>query len=146
MEYAQNVLGIHDAQHQEINPGAPDPFISQLACSLAGQTQTVRITPGSQAYRFYGRGTSVESFNCGYGLNEAFHEKFNQGPLEVGGVDDNGLFRIVELPGHRFFMATLFLPQLTSTPDRPHPLIAAFLNAAIAFRKEKDSGSVDREA
>jgi CTP synthase (UTP-ammonia lyase) len=39
---------------------------------------------------------------------------------------------MVELTGRRFFMATLFLPQLSSTPTTPHPIIMAYLQAALA--------------
>lgn len=38
IEYARNVLGIIDAQHEEYNKESTALFISQLACSLAGKT------------------------------------------------------------------------------------------------------------
>jgi CTP synthase (UTP-ammonia lyase) len=42
--------------------------------------------------------------------------------------------RAIELPRHRFFVATLFQPQLSSTAEEPHPLILAYLEAAGAFK------------
>jgi CTP synthase (UTP-ammonia lyase) len=33
------------------------------------------------------------------------------------------------LAGHPFFVGTLFIPQLSSRPESPHPLIAAFIKA-----------------
>ena len=33
-------------------------------------------------------------------------------------------------------MATLFVPQLSSEPGDPHPLMVAFLEAAAAFHKK----------
>jgi CTP synthase (UTP-ammonia lyase) len=33
----------------------------------------------------------------------------------------------VELPAHPFFLATLFVPQSRSLPERPHPIVTAFL-------------------
>jgi CTP synthase (UTP-ammonia lyase) len=48
----------------------------------------------------------------------------------VSGISDDGGARIVELPDHRFFIGTGFVPQLSSSPNNPHPLIAAFLNTA----------------
>lgn len=36
---------------------------------------------------------------------------------------------MIELPGHPFFMGTLFVPQTRSTPQKPHPLVTAFLRA-----------------
>src|SRR5436309_2570342 len=41
--------------------------------------------------------------------------------------------RIVELPDHPFFVATLFLPQARSTVASPHPLLVAYA-AAVAAR------------
>jgi CTP synthase (UTP-ammonia lyase) len=55
------------------------------------------------------------------------------GRLQCAGVDQEGEVRVVELMNHRFFVATLFLPQLASTRTRPHPLIKAYLDAAAAF-------------
>jgi CTP synthase (UTP-ammonia lyase) len=42
--------------------------------------------------------------------------------------------RIVELANHPFYVATLFLPQISSRPERPHPLIVAYLRAVLTFR------------
>jgi len=48
-----------------------------------------------------------------------------------------GETRAVELPGHRFFIATLFQPQLSSRPETPHRFFLAFLRAAMRFRKTR---------
>lgn len=45
--------------------------------------------------------------------------------------------RAVELPNHRFFIATLFQPQLSSKPGTPHPLIVQFLRAADEWKAKK---------
>jgi CTP synthase (UTP-ammonia lyase) len=47
------------------------------------------------------------------------------------GADSEGEARILELPGHPFFLATLFQPELAEGP-RPHPIIRAFARAAIS--------------
>jgi len=49
--------------------------------------------------------------------------------MVVSGVGGEGEIRIVELPSHPFFLATLFLPQTRSTAGRPHPLIAGYAAA-----------------
>lgn len=43
--------------------------------------------------------------------------------------------RIVELPSLRYFLATLFVPQTSSTPEDPHPLIVGLLRAATQNRR-----------
>ena len=79
----------------------------------------------------------MEQFNCSYGLNETFRDTMRKRTLKIVGVDSNGKARVVELSGHRFFVATLFLPQLSSSPDIPHPLITEFMKAAIGFQSHK---------
>ena len=108
-------------------------LISRLECSIAGQTRTVRITPGTRTARAYGREEAQEAFRCNFGLNPRYREKILSEPLRVAGVDDDGEVRVVELANHRFFVATLFLPPLSSTPAAPHPLVVAYLRAAAAF-------------
>ena len=76
----------------------------------------------------------VEQFVCNYGLNPEFHDKFEKGQLNFTGVDLDGEVRVVELTGHPFYVATLFQPQLSSRPEDPHPLIVAYLRAALAFQ------------
>lgn len=49
--------------------------------------------------------------------------------LAVSGVGAEREPRIVELAGHPFFVAKLFLPQLSSSEQRPHPLLTAFVAA-----------------
>lgn len=50
--------------------------------------------------------------------------------LRFSGFDDTGHVRIAEIPGHPFFLATLFQPELHGDGTRPHPVIAAFAAAA----------------
>jgi CTP synthase (UTP-ammonia lyase) len=106
--------------------------ISRLSCSLVGTTQTVHLAPGSLAARIYGTPAVTEEFACNYGLNPAYQERLTAGDLRPVGFDAQGDLRMVELLGHPFFVATLFLPQVRSSPGHPHPLIAAFLSAAQA--------------
>jgi CTP synthase (UTP-ammonia lyase) len=108
--------------------------VSRLACSLVGLTEVVRISPNTIAHRAYGRLEATEQFRCNYGLNQNYLPQFSKGSLTVTGTDTAGEVRIVELPGHPFFVATLFLPQLLSHPGAPHPLVLTFLAAACAFR------------
>ena len=141
------MLGILDADHEESSPGASTLLISRLECVVAGQSRTVRLTPGTLAARAYGREEVSEEFRCNFGLNPSYRATILSAPLRVAGVDANGEVRVVELANHRFFVATLFLPQLSSTPTAPHPLVVAYLRAAVVFhdacrsRSQSEHGS-----
>ena len=102
----------------------------------------IKITPGSCAHQAYGLREVTEQFHCNYGLNPQFREKVGKGQLNITGVDLDGEVRIVELSDHPFYVATLFLPQISSRPDRPHPLIVAYLRAALAFHNSGRNGEV----
>jgi CTP synthase (UTP-ammonia lyase) len=129
------VLGIKDAEHEESAPSARTLLVSKLSGSLVGKTQTIKILPGSLLHRAYGREEVTEQFACNYGLNPQFRDEIAKGQLKVTGVDLDGEVRAVEVFDHPFYVATLFLPQIFSKYESPHPLIVAYLRAALAFRE-----------
>lgn len=135
IEYARHVLGFTDAAHAESDPDASTLFVSKLACSLLGKTMRVHIDPASRAYTMYRRTVVEEQYYCQFGLNPQYQATIHDGGLRVVGIDDDQEARIVELPEHPFFMGTLFVPPLTSTPEQPHPLILAYLQAAVECRR-----------
>jgi CTP synthase (UTP-ammonia lyase) len=132
LEYARNVLGIRDARHAEYDPDAPILFVTALTCSLVGQAMSVDIAAGTTAAAAYGTTSTTERYYCNFGLNHEHVPALQAAGLAVSGVDHNGEVRIVELPAHPFFVATLFVPQVASIDTAPHPLVAAFVAAAHA--------------
>jgi len=129
------VLGIDDAEHEETAPNASRLVIGKLACSLAGTSQVVKIVPGTLAHQAYGKEDTVEQFSCSYGINPEYRDAIEDGVLKVAGLGTDGEVRVVELSGYRFFIATLFLPQLSSSAEIPHPLIVAYLKATMDFQR-----------
>lgn len=101
---------------------------------------TIRVAPDSRAARIYGQRQIEEGFNCSYELNPAFEAVLEAHGLRVTARGERDEACIVELADHRFFIATLFQPQLASAPGAPHPLITAYLEAAVAFRQERTTG------
>lgn len=132
IEYARNVLGLLDAEHEESQPGASQLVISRLACSLVGRTMTVTLQPGSVVAGLYGQSTTEEQYLCNFGVNPGFVDRLRGGRLQGVGSDLEGVIRAVEMKDHPFFIGTLFLPQLSSSATRPHPLISGFLKACQA--------------
>lgn len=123
-----------NASHEETDSGAAVYVINKLSCSLVGKSQTVHIITGSNAFRAYGKLSVVEKFQCNYGLNETYRNDLNDGRLKITGFDLDGNARIIELPAHRFFIATLYLPQFSSEPGATHPLILSFINSAKEYK------------
>ena len=44
LEYARNVLGIHEAQHEEYDPYASKLIVSRLPCSLVGNRLLIELS------------------------------------------------------------------------------------------------------
>jgi CTP synthase (UTP-ammonia lyase) len=131
LEYARHVLGFADAQHAEYDPYASRLFLVPLSCSLVGRAMRVGLDPASRAARCYGGVTAEEQYYCNFGLNPEYRDALHDGGLRVVGWDaELGEARVFEIPGHPFFLGTLYVPQLRSTPERPHPLLRAFLESA----------------
>ena len=82
--------------------------------------------PGGEALR---RHDGIEDYYCNYGVNPEYHQRLEDSGLRVSGVGVDGEMRIVELPDHPFFLATLFLPQSRSTAAASHPLLVGYADA-----------------
>ncbi len=130
IEFARNALGLADADHAEWHPDAKRLLVAPLACSLAGQRAAVRLAAGSRVHAEYGRDEVVEEYRCSYGLDPEYETALERAGLRITGRDAAGAARVVELPAHPFYVGTLFVPQLSSRSDRPHPLFIALLRAA----------------
>ena len=131
VEHARNVMGIIDAVHAEYGrPGTA--VVDALACRLDDAAVGVRLVPGSRLAALHGRANSIERSTCGYGLAPAFAHLTTAGGMIVAATDDDGEVRAVERPDHPFFVATLYQPQLTSTPEGPHPIWTGFVDAVLA--------------
>lgn len=135
IEYARNLLGFIDAQHAEYDPYAWNLFISQLACSLAGREMQLSFESDSRVAAIYGATTAIEQYYCNFGINPDYVDALKQGPMQISGADAEGDIRVIEWPGHPFFIGTLFVPQARSMPERPHPLVSAFLSAVAVISK-----------
>ena len=129
-----------DAAHTEYGKGDGTPLITPVSCPVPDRaegpprltgTLRVRLEEDSLIGRIYGQRTVEEAYNCSYELNPAFQASLTGAGLRIAGTDEAGAVRAVELPRHPFFIATLFQPQRSSTPDRPHPLIRAYLEAVV---------------
>jgi len=130
VEFARHVLGIADATHAEYEPDAATRVVTALPCSLAGTEMPLSLVAGSRAAGAYGGTTTVERHICSFGLNPDYGERLHEGGFRIVGTDAAGEARVLEIPRLRFYIGTLYVPQMRSRPDEPHPLVASLLAAA----------------
>jgi CTP synthase (UTP-ammonia lyase) len=137
LEFARDVLDLPEIKQTDFDPYTPNFFISALSCSLIGETRNIFLTKGTKVSQIYGVENTEERFNCNFGLNDQFRDQLMSHGFVVAGTDEVGSTRILELPQNNFFIATLFQPQLSSTPEHPHEIILAYLKVAEEFRKRQ---------
>ena len=147
IECARNVLGITDATTAEEDPKAKNIIVYPVACAvpnragdapkLSGRVSEIRLRPGSYLAGYYGKETVEEEFFCNYELNPEFEWTAMEAGFPVVARGAHEECRAIESPAHRFFIATLFQPQLSSNDTKPHPLVLAFVQAAADWSHKK---------
>lgn len=125
---ARDLAGIADAAHAEYGPRG-ELVIVELECSLVGHEGAIAYAPGSLMRRIMGVERSVERYHCSYGLDSAYRQALADAGVRFSAHDDAGDVRALELPGHPFFLGTLFQPELAGDATRAHPVVRAFAHA-----------------
>jgi len=146
------VLSIKDADSAENNSGSKNNVISPVACTipnrkpgapkLSGSIPEVRIRPGSYLHSFYKKDVVAEEFFCNYEVNPDFEWAIAEAGFPIVARGAQGEVRAIESSKHRFFIATLFQPQLSSNFGKAHPIIVEFLRAAAKWKVQKLQDSV----
>jgi len=152
IECARNVLGIKDADSAENNSGSKNIIIYPVACAvpsrkkgapkLSGPVPEIRLRPGSYLHSFYTQDVVTEEFFCNFEVNPDYEWAAMEAGFPVVARGLQGEIRAIESPTHRFYIATLYQPQLSSKPGKPHPLVMAFVQAAADWGKKKLDDSV----
>ena len=55
----------------------------------------------------------------------------DKGMVISGQSPDDKLVEMVEIPNHPWYIGVQFHPEFKSRPNRPHPLFASFIKAAL---------------
>jgi len=129
IEYARNVLGWADADHEETAPDGARMVIEPLACSLLETPGVVRFSPGSRIAAAYGLAQAAEVYHCRYGLSPELQAALASGPMRITAQDEDDEVRAIELDEHPFFVATLFQPERAALRGSLPPLVSAFARA-----------------
>lgn len=83
---------------------------------------------------------ALERHRHRYEVSPRFIELLEEEGLVFSGyhrrVDGTRLMEFIELPAHRFFIATQAHPEFKSRMDNPAPLFAGFVEAALAYQQE----------
>lgn len=140
------MLKLSDADTVENMTDTDNPVITPIACALPNRPEggpkmygrdPVRVLPGTRLREWVGSDEMVGDYFCNYGVNGEYERRFAEAGMKVSARGGSGEIRAVELAGHRFYVATLFQPQLQSSKEKPHPVVKAFVEECERFREER---------
>ena len=145
IEFARNVCHIEDANSTEFEPTTKNPIIDLMADqkSIINKGGTLRlgnyecvIKRGTLAYKDYKQLKILERHRHRYEFNNKYKEILEENGMVFSGINvAANLVEIIELPGHKHFIASQFHPEFKSRPTRAHPLFLSFIKASIVGDK-----------
>lgn len=118
----------------------PLPNRSDGAPKLSGPDR-VKLLPGTRLRAILGSDSIEQEYFCNYEPNPAYRSVFDRGDFRVCAETERGEVRAAERAGHPFFIGVLFQPQRSSRAGAPHPLIEAFVAAAMEHARARALGA-----
>jgi CTP synthase len=144
IETARNLAGLDNADSLEFNPDTEHPVISLMdeQKNVVNMGGTMRLgsypcilQPGSRSSKAYGTTKVSERHRHRFEFNNQYRDRLlAAGLVPVGVSPDGGLVEVVEREDHPWFVAVQYHPEFKSRPLEPHPLFAAFVDAAFEKR------------
>ena len=134
VEYYRNVLGVVDASHAESDGSDVSNVVHALACSLQGEERIVRPVAGTRFSGLVNDEPFVGMHYCSYGPGVDEVERLVEAGMIVEATAEDAGAEVLELPANRFFMLTLFQPQVGARAGKPlHPLLREFVRCARGY-------------
>ena len=152
IEYARHVCGLDGAHSSEFDSKAAHKVValitewqeadgavelrdesSDLGGTMRLGAQDIHLTEGSLVRSIYGEGVIRERHRHRYEVNNRYRDALSAEGLRFSGLSVDDLVEIIELPAHRWFIASQFHPEFTSNPRDGHPLFTSFVLAAREY-------------
>ncbi len=141
VEFARNVCNLERAHSTEIDGTTRHPVIDilpeQRAVDKKGATMRLggcdaEIKKGTKVHELYNSEYVSERHRHRYEVNPEFHNILGKNGLVFSGTSENGrLVEFIELPQHKYFVATQSHPELKSRLLKPAPLFYGFVKACL---------------
>ncbi len=154
IEYARHMANIPDAHSGEFDEQCRHKVID----FMPGQSDSIdkggtlrlgaypcQIKPGTTMERCYGCTSISERHRHRYEVNNDYRQALTDAGLTLSGLSPDGrLVETVELTDRPFYVGVQYHPEFKSRPNRPHPLFAGFIGAAVEHSR-KSGTSLPKE-
>jgi CTP synthase len=137
VEFARNICKLENAHSTEMFPGTEHPVVDILPeqKSIVDKGGTMRLGKckaivDGKIKELYGEQEVYERHRHRYEVNPEYHQILEENGLKLSGMsEDNRLVEFIEIPGHKFFIATQAHPEFKSSLLKPSPLFDGFVKA-----------------
>ncbi len=147
IEFARNVLNLHDAHSTEMNRRTTQPVIDLMeeqknVLDMGGTMRLgaypCRVSESSHVFEAYKTDFIKERHRHRYEFNNKYLKDFeNAGMIGTGVNPDTQLIEIVEIPQHKWFVGVQFHPEYKSTVLNPHPIFVEFIKASLGHKNSR---------
>ena len=142
IEFARNVCNLKDAHSLEFNADTEHPIFKlvkgkkesdDLGGTLRLGGYNNKVLKNSLLSKLYDGAENIrERHRHRYEFNNEYLKILESKGLVFSAWYEKGnLAEVVELPSHKFFIASQFHPEFTSRPNKPNPLFDGFIKAIL---------------
>ena len=146
IDWARSVLGLEDANSEELQPDTRHPVVHIMAdqegITAKGGTMRLGSYPcrpqeRTLTHEAYGDREVQERHRHRFELNNAYRERLEESGLIAAGLSPDGkLVEAGEVRDHPFMVGVQYHPEFKSRPNRPHPLFVRFIGEATKTMRE----------
>jgi CTP synthase len=147
IEFARNVLQMHDANSTEFDSHTAHPVIdllpeqknvTKMGATMRLGAQQILVDKGSRAEKLYNSTEIMERHRHRYEVNPHYIDRLQEKGLKYTGRSPDGKkMEILELDGHPFFVGSQFHPEFKSRPQKPAPMHYGLVKAALEHSKNR---------
>ncbi len=151
IEYARHKANLDNANSSEFDAKTPYPVVDLMAeqedVDEYGGTMRLgqfpcKLHSCSKSRILYGNDMIYERHRHRYEISNRYRTQLEDAGLLIAGTSpDSKLVELIELPHHKYFVASQYHPEFKSRPERPHPLFVGLVSAAA----NKDLARVTEE-
>lgn len=141
VEFVRNVVGKSNANSVEFDPDTEHPVIhlmpdqegvENIGGTLRLGSYPCELAEDTKALELYGDKLIHERHRHRYEVNNDYRDTLTENGMKLSGISPDGrIVEMIELAEHPWFVATQAHPELKSRPNKPHPLFAGFIKAAL---------------
>lgn len=141
ISFARHVCWLTQANSTEFDEHCQNPIIDIMEDqkNIKKKWGTMRLwlyeallKKWSKVHTLYGQDKIKERHRHRYEVNSTYHEILEKNGMVISGISPDGqLVEYIELPEHRYYIATQSHPEFNSRLNAPHPLFVWLIKACI---------------